>query len=90
MAPQYFSRQFRKQTGQTFYHSLIAVRLRHAKQDMLESDTPLLRLALSNGFANLESFTGIFRRTPEKHHRSGVKKNAKQMICGRFRRFRNL
>lgn len=70
MAPQYFSRQFRKQTGQTFYHSLIAVRLRHAKQDMLESDTPLLRLALSNGFANLESFYRYFQedtgKTPQE------------------------
>lgn len=66
MAPQYFSRQFRKQTGQAFYHSLIVVRLRHAKQDMLESDAPLLRLALSNGFANLESFYRYFQEDTGK------------------------
>ena len=51
MAPQYFSRQFRKQTGQAFYHSLIAVRLRHAKQDMLES---LIRLGGELGTIDIE------------------------------------
>lgn len=79
MAPQYFSRQFRKETGQTFYHRLIAVRLRHAKQDMLESDAPLLRLAMSNGFANLESFYRYFQedtgKTPQEWRAENRKKN---------------
>lgn len=61
MTPQYFSRQFKTQTGQTFYRSLTAVRLRHARQELAESDAPLLRLALGNGFANLESFYHYFQ-----------------------------
>lgn len=61
MTPQYFSRQFKAQTGQNFYRSLTAVRLRRAKQDLAETDTPLLRLALDNGFANLESFYHYFQ-----------------------------
>lgn len=61
MTPQYFSRQFKSQTGQTFYRSLTAVRLRHAKQDLDETDLPLLRVAMDNGFANLESFYRFFQ-----------------------------
>lgn len=61
MTPQYFSRQFKSQTGQTFYRSLTAVRLRHAKQDLAETDLPLLRVAMDNGFANLESFYRFFQ-----------------------------
>ena len=61
MTPQYFSRQFKAQTGQNFYRSMTAVRLRRAKQDLAETDTPLLRLALDNGFANLESFYHYFQ-----------------------------
>lgn len=91
MAPQYFSRQFRKQTGQAFYHSLIAVRLRHAKQDMLESDAPLLRLALSNGFANLESFYRYFQEDTGKAPQEWrEEKRQTNDLPGRFRRFRNL
>ena len=70
MTPQYFSRQFKARTGQTFYRSLTAVRLRHAKEDLVESDVPLLRLALENGFPNLESFYRYFQedtgQTPQE------------------------
>lgn len=70
MTPQYFSRQFRAQTGQTFYRSLTAVRLRHAKQELMKSDAPLLHIALGNGFANLESFYRYFQedtgKTPQE------------------------
>lgn len=90
MAPQYFSRQFRKETGQTFYHRLIAVRLRHAKQDMLESDAPLLRLAMSNGFANLESFYRYFQEDTGKTPQEWRAENRKRMIRARFRRFKSL
>lgn len=62
MTPEYFSRQFKREMGQTFYRTLTAVRLRHAKQALAETDVPLLRLALDNGFANLESFYRYFQQ----------------------------
>lgn len=62
MTPEYFSRQFKREMGQTFYRTLTAVRLRHAKQALAETDTSLLRLALDNGFANLESFYRYFQQ----------------------------
>lgn len=47
-----------------------AGRLRHAKEDLAERDAPLLRMALENGFPNLESFYRYFQedtgQTPQE------------------------
>lgn len=60
MSPQYFSRKFKAQLGQTYYHYLSGVRLSHAEQDLAGTENTLLHIALDNGFPNMESFHRYF------------------------------
>ncbi len=62
MSPQYFSREFKTQMGQTYYKYLSGVRLRHARQDLEETDRTLLHIAMDNGFPNMDSFHRYFQQ----------------------------
>lgn len=73
MSPTYFSRFFKKTTGETFYSYLNRIRLYYAENDLVNSDSSITEIALNNGFANVKSFIEMFKRdygvTPHKYRK---------------------
>lgn len=73
MAPTYFSRFFKKCTGENFYSYLNSIRLFNAQNDLLNGDDSITDIALNNGFANVKSFIEMFKKkhgiTPAKYRK---------------------
>lgn len=73
MSPPYFSRFFKKTTGETFHAYLTAIRLSFAYKELLNSDATITAIALNNGFSNVKSFIAAFTKayglTPAKYKR---------------------
>lgn len=71
MAPTYFSRFFKKTTGETFYCYLNKIRLYYAHKELINSDVSITEIALNNGFSNvksfIESFKKVYKTTPAKY-----------------------
>lgn len=71
MSPTYFSRFFKKTTGETFYCYLNKIRLYYAHKELMNSDASITEIALNNGFSNvkafIESFKKIYKVTPAKY-----------------------
>lgn len=74
MSPTYFSRFFKKNTGETFYSYLNKIRLYYAHRELLNSDLSITEIAYNNGFANVKSFIEVFKKvyktTPSKYKRN--------------------
>jgi AraC-like DNA-binding protein len=62
MSKSYFTRFFRKYTGQTFHNYLSDIRITHAKEFLLESNRTILDIALDCGFGSKETFNRLFKR----------------------------
>lgn len=58
----YLSRFFKKNYGMSFAEYLTGVRLRHAMDDLLYSNTPITRIAFNNGFASMAIFNKAFKK----------------------------
>lgn len=58
----YLSRYIREKFGKTFSEVLLDVRLEHAEKDISETDWPITRIALENGFPLPASFNKAFRQ----------------------------
>lgn len=72
----YFSRFFKKQTGQTFHTYLSRIRVSHAEELLVGSDLPVTEIAYVSGFASLKTFNRLFRTytgTSPSRYRDGVK-----------------
>lgn len=71
MAPTYFSRFFKKNTGETFYSYLKKIRLYHSYKELINTEASITEIALNNGFSNVKSFIEIFKKaynnTPAKY-----------------------
>lgn len=71
MSPTYFSRFFKKCTGESYYHYLNKIRLYHALLELMNSDTNITAIAYNNGFSNVKSFIEVFKKvyhiTPAKY-----------------------
>lgn len=78
MSPTYFSRFFKKTTGETFCSCLNRIRLFNAHNDLVNSDLSITEIALNNGFANVKSFIEMFKRefglTPLKYKKQNSDK----------------
>ena len=59
----YLSRYFQQHMGQPFIKYLNGIRLEHAVRTMLETDLPLIQIAIESGFSNLNSFHKLFKET---------------------------
>lgn len=62
MAPSYFSRFFKKTTGETFYCYLNKIRLYYAHKELMNSEASITEIALNNGFSNVKSFIESFKK----------------------------
>ncbi|OOM75076.1 HTH-type transcriptional regulator ChbR [Clostridium puniceum] len=71
MSPTYFSRFFKKTTGETFYCYLNKIRLYYAHKELMNSDESITEIALNNGFSNVKAFIEVFKKiykvTPAKY-----------------------
>lgn len=61
LSPQYFSKFFEKHMGVNFLTYLNSIRLEHAMKDLVNTDYNITDIALNNGFANVKSFTSLFK-----------------------------
>lgn len=59
----YLSKYFKKQTGKTFSQFLNEIRLAHSVNELVNTDKPITRIALDNGFPNLASFNRVFNES---------------------------
>ncbi|WP_160719529.1 AraC family transcriptional regulator [Bacillus sp. USDA818B3_A] len=59
----YLSKYFQKHMGQSFIKFLNSIRLEHAVQQLLETDLPMIQIAMESGFSNISSFHKIFKDT---------------------------
>ena len=63
MAPTYFSRFFKKNTGETFYSYLNKIRLYYSYKELINTDSSITEVALNSGFSNVKSFIEVFKKT---------------------------
>jgi len=56
----YLSKFFKQHTGRTFSKYLNEIRLAHAVNELVNTDKPITRIALDNGFPNLAAFNRVF------------------------------
>lgn len=59
---EYFCRLFRQSMGITFQQYLTGIRLNHAYQDLLYTDTPVSEIMEINGFTNQKNFNASFKK----------------------------
>lgn len=71
MTPSYFSRFFRRSTGQNFHSYLMRIRVCHARKELEESSATVTEIAFDCGFPNVKSFIENFKKeygvTPAKY-----------------------
>lgn len=74
MSPTYFSRFFKKCTGESYYNYLNRIRLYHARLELMNSESNITAIAYNNGFSNVKSFIEVFKKvyhvTPAKYRSS--------------------
>lgn len=61
LTPAYLSRFFKKQLGINFYEYLKKVRLRHAVEELRETDHKIIDIAIANGFSGATVFNRVFQ-----------------------------
>ncbi|MFV0363670.1 MAG: helix-turn-helix domain-containing protein [Suipraeoptans sp.] len=62
MSPQYFSKYFKKKTGQGFLEYITMVRLNKAVYNLVYTDESIVKIAMDNGFANAKAFNEAFKK----------------------------
>lgn len=71
MSPTYFSKKFKHLTGINFYRFLIQCRLKHARDDLLNTEMSMTEIAFQNGFPNvksfIEQFKKMYKKTPKQY-----------------------
>ena len=72
----YLSKFFKKQTGVTFSQFLNEIRLAHAVNELINSNKPITRIALDNGFPNSAAFNRVFNENYQLKPLEYRKKNA--------------
>jgi AraC-like DNA-binding protein len=74
MTRSYFSRFFKKATGENFYTYLTNMRLYHAHKELMSMEESITDVALNNGFANVKSFIEAFKKnynmTPARYKKN--------------------
>lgn len=79
----YLSKYFRQSLGKNFHAYLSETRLKHAVDDLDNTDLPITAIAFNNGFANINSFISYFKQqfgvTPSRYRqdREGAQETEK-------------
>ncbi|WP_175639633.1 AraC family transcriptional regulator [Metabacillus schmidteae] len=77
LTPTYLSRYFQQQMGQSFLKYLNGIRLKHALYYLLETDLPIIQIAMECGFTNLKAFHKLFKdtfhTTPHQYRKNQTK-----------------
>ena len=73
----YLSRYFQKQMGQSFIKYLSGIRLERAVMYLLETDWPIIDIAMECGFSNMNTFHKVFKET---FHTTPYQYRKKQLI----------
>jgi AraC-like DNA-binding protein len=75
----YLSRYFQHHMGQSFIKYINGIRLEHAVRYLLETDRPIIQIALECGFPNLNSFHKLFKdtfhTTPHQYRKKQMQNN---------------
>jgi AraC-like DNA-binding protein len=89
LSTSYFSAAFKASYGTSPHNHVIRCRVEHAKQLMLEGDTPLCQIALDCGLADQAHLSRVFRRvtgtTPSawrRHSRHGLPNRPQARVPG--------
>ncbi len=73
LSPTYLSKYIRRTSGQSFVGLLNEIRLSHALEDLMYTDSSILRIAMDNGFASIAAFEKVFKdhygETPSVYRR---------------------
>ncbi|MDT0145599.1 AraC family transcriptional regulator [Priestia aryabhattai] len=59
----YLSRYFQQHMGQTFLKYVNEIRLEHSLRYLIETDLPIIQIAMECGFTNLNTFHKLFKNT---------------------------
>jgi AraC family transcriptional regulator len=62
LSPFHFARRFKQATGLAPHQYLVVRRLEHARQLLVDTETPLVEVARRSGFCDQSHFTAHFRR----------------------------
>ena len=78
MAPTYFERFFKKNTGETFYSYLNKIRLYYSYKELISTELSITEIAMNNGFSNVKSFIEMFKKaynmTPGQYRNTLLRK----------------
>lgn len=74
LSKEHLSRTFKTYMDTTFKKYLTSIRVHHAYQALIDTDLPILRIALDNGFSDARAFSSAFYtyygETPLKYRKS--------------------
>lgn len=77
LSPEYLSRFFVKHTGMTVFDYINAIRLEKSISELMNTDIPVIRIALNHGFPNEKSynrvFKAVFHETPNQYRKNRKK-----------------
>lgn len=69
----YLSKYIRKNSGKGFVELINSVRLSHAMEDLIYTDTPVIRIAMDNGFSSVAALNKVFKEvyhtTPSEYRK---------------------
>lgn len=65
LSPTYLSKYIRKSCGKGFIDLMNSVRLSHVLEDLMYTDTPVIKIAMDNGFASVAALNKVFKETYE-------------------------
>ena len=63
LSPTYLSKYIRKNSGKGFVDLINSVRLSHVMEDLMYTDTPVIKIAMNNGFASVAALNKVFKET---------------------------
>lgn len=62
ISKEHLSREFKTYVGENFRDHLANIRLRHAHLDLINTDLPLIDIAINHGFSDLRSYNRAFQK----------------------------
>lgn len=66
---------FKQLTGKSIYHFILDVRMKYAKELLLENDQPIKTIAGLCGYSNIQSFSKGFKKYQQETPSAFQKKN---------------